>query len=580
LNSKSFKWANKIANTLKPKDTFEKKIGKNGKAEFGVTSNSISAGGKYTTHKGNQDTTYSGKIKAQKEDGKTTVSLIGGKMKTINHGPAYTKKGQEHEISGSRINDGKKKGYEGSYANRQINGNGYKVGKSEYSNTNTRERKITGGYTKSNDGRKGIHGGYEDSTTNKKSIKAGGKEISRSDYNTRSYSGEGGIKKTSHGCKADGSFTKKDITGRKYQIGKGSYTHEKEKGIIVKGEGNIGRHGGNLRGSFENYDKTSHKIGYGDLKGEVSKKNYQKAEGNVGFKSKNGVATARAGASYATGTQYTGKLGNMKVTGGKEDKISAKAGARITKNGVKANAQIQDSHRYSGSVQIGNINAEGSAGRTQTVNAHATINKNGVKVKANYEKAYDAKAHIKVGNNDVKARAKYSDNTYGSASVQAKNGKLSVQAKAGKEYRAGAGLKINGKNIASIDASAKGEAGAKIKASKNGVAAQAGVNGKAGAKASFGQTEVQISAKADFHIGVGFDIKSGLHFDIGGGIHLEAGVKDNKTGKQTNVKLLASQGKPAYILYRKRRIPGKKNMKKAKKNKILGQICRPNRRRI
>ena len=347
MNSKTFQWANKLANTLKPKDTFEKKIGKNGKAEFGVTSNSVSAGGKYTTHKGNQDTTYSGKIKAQKGDGKTTVSLTGGKMKTINHGPAYIKKGQEHEISGSRINDGKKKGYEGSYTKRQISGNGYKVGKSEYSNTNTRERKFTGGYTKSNDGRKGIHGGYLDTKTNKKSIKAGGKEISRSDYNTRSYSGEGGVKKTSNGYKVDGSLTKKDIKGRKYQIGKGSYTHEKEKGTIVKGEGNIGRHGGNLRGSVENYDKTTHKVGYGEFKGEVSKKNYQKAEGNVGFKSKNGVTTAKAGASYATGTQYTGKLGNMKVTGGKEDKISAKVGARITKNIVKANAQIKDSHRYS-----------------------------------------------------------------------------------------------------------------------------------------------------------------------------------------------------------------------------------------
>jgi hypothetical protein len=270
----------------------------------------------------------------------------------------------------------------------------------------------------------------------------------------------------------------------------------------------------------------------------------------------------------------------MQVTGGKEDKISAKAGVRITKNGVKANAQIKDSHRYSGSAQIGNIKAEGSAGRTQTANAQATINKNGVKVKANYEQAYDAKAHVKVGKTDVNARAKFSENTYGSASVQAKNGKVSAQAKVGREYKAGAGLKINGKNVASIDASAKGEAGAKIKASKNGASAQAGVNGQAGAKATFGKTEVKVNVKADFHVGVGFDFKSGLHFDVGGGIHVEAGIKDKKTGKQTEVKLFISQGKQSYILYRKRKIPGKKNIKKAKKNKILGQACRPSRRRV
>ena len=270
----------------------------------------------------------------------------------------------------------------------------------------------------------------------------------------------------------------------------------------------------------------------------------------------------------------------MQVTGGKEDKISANAGARITKNGIQANAQVQDSHRYSGSAQIGNMKAEGSFGRTQTVNAQATINKNGAQVKANYEKAYDAKAHVKVGKTDVDARAKFSDNTYGSASVQAKNGKLTAQAKVGKEYNAGAGLKINGKNVASIDASAKGEAGAKIQASKNGASAEAGVNGQAGVKAAFGQTEVKVSVKADFHVGVGFDFKTGLHFDVGGGIHVAAGIKDNKTGKQTEVKLFVSQGKPTYILYRKRKISGKKNMKKAKKNKILGQACRPSKRRV
>ena len=575
LNSRSLQWANKIGNTLKPKDTFEKKIGKNGKAEFGVTSNSISVGGKYITHKGNQDTTYSGKIKAQKEDGKTSVSLTGGKMKTINQGPAYTKKGQEHEISGSHINDGKKKGYEFSYANRQITGNGYKVGKSENANTNIRERKFTGGVTKSNDGRIGAHGGIENTKTNTKSIKAGGKEISRSKYNTRSYSGEFGGKRTSQGYSIDGKLTRKDIRGTKYQIGKGSYTSEKEKGTVVKGERNIGKSEGNLRGSIENYDKTSHKIGYGDFKVEVSKKNYQKAEINTGFKTKNGVTTANAGASYATGREYNGKLGNMEVTGGKENKISARAGMRETKNGITANAQIQDSHRYSGSAKLGDISAQGSAGRTQAANVQATINKYGAGVKANYEKAFDANAHAKFGNTDINARGRFSDNTYGSASAQFKNGQLNAQGKVGKEYKAGVGLTLNGNRVANIDASAKGEAGAKLNVNKNGLSAGAGLNGQAKATAAFGKNELNVSVKSDFHVDAGFDLKSGLHFNTSGGLHVEAGVKNKNTGKQRNVKLFISQGETSYILYRKRKISRKKNMKKAKKNKILGQICRP-----
>ena len=53
---------------------------------------------------------------------------------------------------------------------------------------------------------------------------------------------------------------------------------------------------------------------------------------------------------------------------------------------------------------------------------------------------------------------------------------------------------------------------------------------------------------------------------------------DKKTRKENDFKLFKSQGKPTYILYRKRRI-AKKNMKKSQKNKILDQACRPSRHR-
>jgi len=275
-------------------------------------------------------------------------------------------------------------------------------------------------------------------------------------------------------------------------------------------------------------------MGYGDFQGEVSKKEYEKLEGNAAFSSRNGVVTGRA---------------------------------------------VQDSQRVSGGVELGkNIKADGSAGMTQTANAQATVNKNGASVKANYEEAYDAKLHAKFGNTDVDARGKFSDNTYGSASAQFKDGKFNAEAKVGKEVKVGAGLTVNGQNIFSADASLKGEASAKVKADKNGVAAQVGLDGQAQANVAFGQTEVKVVVKADFHFGISFDFKTGLHFDIGGGIHAEVDVIDKKTGKETDYKLFKSPGKPAYILYRKRRIV-KKNMKKSQKNKILGQACRPSRHR-
>jgi len=342
---------------------------------------------------------------------------------------------------------------------------------------------------------------------------------------------------------------------------------------------NIGKYGGKASGAIEKYDKTTRKIGYGEIEGEVSKKDYRKGEGSIDIKSNNGVTTARAGASYAKGTEYKGTLGEMEFTGGKEDKTSGSARITKTKNGVTGNAQIQDSHRLSWNAQLGdNFKAEVSAGKTQKANGQATFGKNGASVKANYETSYDAQAHITAGNTDVKARGKASENTYGNASVQFKNGQLNAQGKVGKEVSVGAGLTVDGKNVASIDASAKGEASAKAKADKNGVSAQAGINGQAGAQATFGQTEVKVSVKADFHIGFSFDFKTGLHFDIGGGIHAEVAIKDKKTGKETDIKLGMSQGKPAYILYRKRKIV-KKNMKKSQKNKILGQACRPSRHR-
>ena len=554
-------------------------VGKNTKVNLNAESGSLDVGGQTTISKGNQDTTYSLQGGYKSKDGQTDGSIQAGKTTKTNEGPTYRTEGHEIGATGTYINDGKKVGGGGSVTYTETHGNGANVGGAEISNTDTRKRTASGQVTHSRDGTTEVSGGYTDTNINKQAINVNGNEVSRSNYNTRSYEGNGSIQKTRYGYKGDGSFTRKNINGQTYQIGKTSYTQEQETGTVVNGGGSISRYGGNAHGSVENYDKNTYRMGYGDFQGEVSRKNYEKAEGNAAFRSRNGVVTGSAGASYAQGTQYTGKIGDAQFTGGREDKTSARIGVRGTKDGATANAQVQDSQRLSGSAQLGkNFKADGSAGMTQTVNAQATVNKNGASVKANYEEAYDAKLHAKVGNTDVGARGKFSDNTYGSASAQFKDGKFNAEAKVGKEYKVGAGLTVNGQNIVSADASLKGEASAKVKADKNGVAAQVGLNGQAQANVAFGQTEVKVVVKADFHFGISFDFKTGLHFDIGGGIHAEVDVIDKKTGKETDYKLFKSPGKPAYILFRKRRIV-KKNMKKSQKNKILGQACRPSRHR-
>ena len=74
---------------------------------------------------------------------------------------------------------------------------------------------------------------------------------------------------------------------------------------------NIGRNGGNAKALVENYDKMIHKIGHGDIKGEVSRKDYKKANAHASVTSRNGVINTREEDSYLQGTQYAGKLGNM-----------------------------------------------------------------------------------------------------------------------------------------------------------------------------------------------------------------------------------------------------------------------------
>ena len=288
--------------------------------------------------------------------------------------------------------------------------------------------------------------------------------------------------------------------------------------------------------SFGKDDTDTRKVAIGKASVSQSKKTYQNTDLSLRVNTKKGHESITARGSHTDGTQYS---------------VGAKLGEHLS--------------------------AEASAGRSQTISGQFHADRHGASVKGSYEKAFNAQANIKVGNLKIGASGKVGDKTFGGASITGKKGQVNINANIGKEYTAKGEIKVGGKTLASIDSSAKGEAKAGVTIGKNKVAAQAGVDAAAKAKITFGQTEVKVDFKVDFHIGISFDFKTGLHFDIGGGISAEISVKDTKTGKET--KLLSSPGTPSYILYRKRRI-GKKNMKKAQKNKILGQTCRPSIRRV
>jgi hypothetical protein len=362
-------------------------------------------------------------------------------------------KGQEYGGSLGIIDDGKKKGAEGSVYSKRTDGTGYKDGNKEITNTHTTEDKLTGGITKDKKGNTDIKGGYEHS----------------------------------------------DTDTRKVAIGKASAS--------------------------------------------TSKKTFQSTDLNLRVNTKKGQESATLGGSHSDGIQYS-------------------AGAKLGDH----------------------LSAEASAGKTQTMSGQLTVDRHGVDVQGSYEKAYNAQANAKIGNLNIGASGRVGDKTFGGVSIKGKDGQLNIKGNIGKEYSANGELKVGDKTLASVDGSVKGEVNAGITIDKNKVAVQPGVDAEAKAKATFGKTEVKVDVKVDFHIGVTLDFKTGLHFDVGGGIKAEVGIKDSKSGKETKyenkfeAKLFISPGKPAYILYRKRRI-GKKNMKKAQKNKILGQACRPSRHR-
>ena len=333
------------------------------------------------------------------------------------------------------------------------------------------------------------------------------------------------------------SYDNKNKEGKGRKVGDIDNSDTTTKGkkltasITTDNDGNF-----EMKAKNEDSNKKAHKIKRENFETETSRTTSHNTEVSMDVTTKNGQTTSTLGISDSQGTKYS------------------------------ASAKIDDNYK-----------AEASAGNTQIKSGQISLNNNGISANGRYENQYDAQANVQLNHLKVEAKASASDSTYGGGSVQVKDGQVNANVNVGKEYKANANVNINGNNIASIDASAKGEANANVEINKNKISAQAGVDAQAGGQASFGKTEVQVSFKFDFHFGFTFDFKSGLHFDIGGkGFQAEGHIIDKETGKDT--RFFNAPGTPSYILYRKRRIKGKKKVKNAQKNKIIGQICRPSRR--
>ena len=109
-----------------------------------------------------KDTEYSTKAELTKKKGRTDLSVRLGEMTNSKDGKI---KGQEYGASLGIINDGKKKGVEGSLDSKKTAGIGYKDGKKEITNTHTTENKLAGGITLDRKGNLEAKGGYEHSDT-------------------------------------------------------------------------------------------------------------------------------------------------------------------------------------------------------------------------------------------------------------------------------------------------------------------------------------------------------------------------------------------------------------------------------
>ncbi len=529
-----------VINPLNNRKDF--KVGKN--LKFGVENDFHNAkvDGSYTRTKNlgpgmKRDTKYSGSIGAKFEDGKKGLSGSFGKTTTNYRGPFYTQKGNKHSLSVDALHKNGNRGIEGSYTNTKSNGRGMKLGKGDISNIRSNERKFTVGGGVNQNGRRYGNIGYQNKRTNTQSLSYGNNKISRSDYTARGHQISGGYRKTRNGREIDGSYTRNKINGQSYTIGKTTLTRENERGNTYGGKVNFGRHGGSVSGNLGRYNQQTYKGKVGAVEASYSRKNYRNIEGGVKGSYRNGVFKGGIRGSYTNGQTHTGKIGDAKVTVGRENKYSGNIGITAGKHGVGLNAHGQRSTKYSGGFSAGKLNGKGSVTQSQFAGGSARFKRNGFNIKGNYGQKYSGQGNLNIGRNKVGVKGHFSEKTYGGVGGRINRNGGSVHGNIGRQYTAGGQVNVNGRKVGA-NGKLNGQVNGKLGFNKRtGLSAQVGGRGQAHLGAQVGRTKAQINVSSDLRVKVGMNkgiprvnIKGGIH----GGINIKNGNgRTMHIGKQT-----------------------------------------------
>jgi hypothetical protein len=474
-----------------------------------------------------RDTKYTGSLGAKFEDGRKGISGSIGKTTTNYRGPFYTQRGNQHSLSLDALHKNGNRGIEGSYTNTRTNGRGIKIGKGDISNIRSRDRTFTIGGGVNKNGRRYGNIGYQNKNTNTRSIGYGDKKISRSDYTARAHEISGGYRRTRNGREIDGTYTRKNINGQKYTIGKTTFTRENEVGNIYNGKVNFGRHSVSATGGLERYNQQTYKQRVGAIETSYSRRNYRNIQGGAYGGYRNGIFKGGLGGKLTNGQTHTGKIGDAAVTVGSENSYSGNIGITSSRNGVTIGGQGQISTKYHGGFSAGNVNVGGSFGKTHFGGGSVHMGRNSLGVKGNYGQRYDVGGTGRFGNNRIGMKGHYSENTYGGIGGRFNRQGGSIHGNIGRTYTAGGQVDVNGRKVGA-NGSLNGELNGNIGYNKRtGITGQIGGKGQAHVGAQVGN----VGAQANLRVNIGIGNKNG-HLGVNAGIH---GGLDIKTGNGRNI---------------------------------------------
>ena len=340
------------------------------------------------------------------------------------------------------------------------------------------------------------------------------------------------LEHTRDGREINGAYTRKNINGQQYTIGKTTFTRENEVGNRYDGRVNFGRHSGSASGGLERYNQQTYRQRTGAIETEYSRRNYRNIQGGVNGSYRNGIFKGGLDGRYANGQTHTGKIGDAQVTVGREKSYSGNIGITSSRNSFGIEGQGQRSTGYNGGFSAGNVNVGGSFRQTQSVGGSADFTRNSFGVRGNYEQRYDVGGTGRFGQNRIGMKGHFSQNTYGGIGGRFNREGGSINGNIGRSYSTGAQVDVNGRNVGvngGLNGQLNGNLGYNRRTGFNG---QVGANGQAHLGTQVGNVGAQVNVRVD----AGFGRQNG-HFGLHGGIHggLDIQTRDGKNvhiGKQ------------------------------------------------